>query len=154
MSGDQSVGHFFRRRLGNEAVDHLIEPLLSGIYAGDIDKLSFMSTFPQFYKLEKEHRSLILAMKQSRKPSTRKEKPKGQFLTLKTGLQSMVEAIESELPRQSVMKSVALQSIEKDGEGYRLHLNTTATYTQTRSSWQYRVQSPVKCLNLLLLLTP
>lgn len=123
MSGDQSVGHFFRRRLGNEAVDHLIEPLLSGIYAGDIDKLSLMSTFPQFYKLEKEHRSLILAMKQSRKLSTRKEKPKGQFLTLKTGLQSMVEAIESELPRQSVMKSVALQSIEKDGEGYRLHLS-------------------------------
>ena len=123
MSGDQSVGHFFRRRLGNEAVDHLIEPLLSGIYAGDIDKLSLMSTFPQFYKLEKEHRSLILAMKQSRKPSTRKEKPKGQFLTLKNGLQSMVEAIESELPRQSVMKSVALQSIEKDGEGYRLRLS-------------------------------
>lgn len=123
MAGDQSVGHFFRRRLGNEAVDHLIEPLLSGIYAGDIDKLSLMSTFPQFYKLEKAHRSLILAMKQSRKSSTRKEKPKGQFLTLKNGLQSMVEAIESELPRQSVMKSVALQSIEKDGEGYRLRLS-------------------------------
>ena len=96
---------------------------MSGIYAGDIDKLSLMSTFPQFYKLEKEHRSLFLAMKQSRKLSTRKEKPKGQFLTLKNGLQSMVEAIESELPRQSVMKSVALQSIEKDGEGYRLHLS-------------------------------
>ncbi|WP_106508417.1 protoporphyrinogen oxidase, partial [Escherichia coli] len=37
--GDVSLGQFFRRRLGNEVVDRLIEPLLSGIYAGDIDQL-------------------------------------------------------------------------------------------------------------------
>ena len=59
-SGDQSLGLFFRRRLGDEVVENLVEPLLSGIYAGDIDQLSLMSTFPQFSKVEKEHRSLIL----------------------------------------------------------------------------------------------
>lgn len=35
---DQSLGEFFRRRVGDEVVENLIEPLLSGIYAGDIDK--------------------------------------------------------------------------------------------------------------------
>ncbi len=49
---DQSLGEFFRRRVGDEVVENLIEPLLSGIYAGDIDKLSLMSTFPQFYQTE------------------------------------------------------------------------------------------------------
>src|SRR5699024_8248703 len=39
---DQSLGMFFRRRFGNELVDHLIEPLLSGIYSGDIDDMSLM----------------------------------------------------------------------------------------------------------------
>lgn len=48
VSGDQSLGAFFRRRLGREVVDNLIEPLLSGVYAGDIDQMSLQSTFPQF----------------------------------------------------------------------------------------------------------
>ena len=48
VEGDQSLGRFFRRRFGREVVENLIEPLLSGIYAGDIDQLSLESTFPQF----------------------------------------------------------------------------------------------------------
>ena len=35
---DQSLGQFFRHRLGNEVVENLIEPLLSGIYAGILMK--------------------------------------------------------------------------------------------------------------------
>ena len=56
---DQSLGEFFRRRVGGEVVENLIEPLLSGIYAGDIDRLSLMSTFPQFYQTEQKYRSFI-----------------------------------------------------------------------------------------------
>lgn len=63
---DQSLGEFFRRRVGGEVVENLIEPLLSGIYAGDIDRLSLMSTFPQFYQTEQKYRSLIIGMKKSR----------------------------------------------------------------------------------------
>ena len=53
----------FPHRLGNEVVENLIEPLLSGIYAGDIDEMSLMSTFPQFYQVEQEHRSISLGMR-------------------------------------------------------------------------------------------
>src|SRR5690625_3028913 len=56
---DQSLGGFFRRRFGDELVENLIEPLLSGIYAGDIDDMSLMATFPNFYNLEQKHKSLI-----------------------------------------------------------------------------------------------
>ena len=98
---DQSLGEFFRRRLGDEVVENLIEPLLSGIYAGDIDQMSLMSTFPQFYEVEQKHRSLILGMKKTTpaKPKTSEpaEKKKGVFLTFKTGLQSFAEAIEAKL---------------------------------------------------------
>ena len=52
---DVSLGSFFRRRFGDEMVENLIEPLLSGIYAGDIDQLSLRSTFPQFYEAEREN---------------------------------------------------------------------------------------------------
>lgn len=125
MKEDQAVGHFFRRRLGNEVVDHLIEPLLSGIYAGNLDDLSLMSTFPQFYEMERKHRSLIRAIRQSRRDRTAgtDSKPKGQFLTLKRGLQSLVDAIERRLPPTAVWKSTALRQIEKRSQSYRLHLS-------------------------------
>ena len=60
---DQSLEHFSRHRLGNEVVENLIEPLLSGIYAGDIDEMSLMSTFPQMYQIEQKHRSISLGMR-------------------------------------------------------------------------------------------
>ncbi len=119
---DQSVGSFFRRRLGNEVVDRIIEPLLSGIYAGDIDKMSLMTILPQFAEMEKKYRSLILAMANTGSPKKKKGKAKGAFITLKRGLYSMVEAIEEQLTDVRVIKGDPLKQIEKNGQGYLLHL--------------------------------
>ncbi|MEI5906466.1 protoporphyrinogen oxidase [Bacillus spongiae] len=122
VEGDQSVGEFFRRRLGNEVVENLIEPLLSGIYAGDIDQLSLMSTFPQFIQMEQKYRSLVLGMKKGmpKKPKTPK---KGMFLTLKTGLQSFVDAIEGHLENETVLKGVRVENIQYHHKKYELYLN-------------------------------
>ncbi|MFD2508353.1 protoporphyrinogen oxidase [Halalkalibacter alkalisediminis] len=119
---DISLGHFFRRRLGNEVVDHLIEPLLSGIYAGNLDKLSLKATFPQFQQVEQKHGSLIRGMKFSKpkKTSPKVETPKkakGMFLTFRNGLESFVEAIESKLDRNSIHKNSDIEKIYKqDGQ--------------------------------------
>ncbi len=126
---DQSVGDFFRRRLGNEVVDHLIEPLLSGIYAGRIDNLSLQATFPQFQEIENKHRSLILGMRNVSGSKTPQEpvflgemkKPANMFLTLRGGLQSLVDRLEKELDEKAVMKNKKLIRIEKEGKGIRLH---------------------------------
>lgn len=128
---DQSLGGFFRRRLGNEVVENLIEPLLSGIYAGDIDKMSLMSTFPQFYQVEQQYRSLILGMKKTTpaqpKRTEKKDEKKGGFLTFKTGLQSFAEAIEANLDPQSILKGHRVDKIVKKDKQYELHLNNDET---------------------------
>ncbi|PTX59978.1 oxygen-dependent protoporphyrinogen oxidase [Melghirimyces profundicolus] len=121
---DLSVGTFFRRRLGDEVVDHLIEPLLSGIYAGDIDRLSLLATFPQFARLEEEHRSLILGLKRTRAPRKKEAPSKGQFLTLKKGLSSLVEAVEKQLPEEAVIKGNPLTRLIKEGSRYLLVLES------------------------------
>ncbi|MGM0878134.1 MAG: protoporphyrinogen oxidase [Bacillota bacterium] len=115
---DQSVGQFFRRRLGNELVDYLIEPLLSGIYASDIDQLSLKSTFPHFQKIEAEHRSLILGMR-----TMRPQKRESQFLTLKRGLGSLVQAIEEQLSSKHIILEESVQEIEKIDNKYELSLS-------------------------------
>jgi oxygen-dependent protoporphyrinogen oxidase len=129
---DQSLGDFFRRRLGDEVVENLIEPLLSGIYAGDIDQLSLMSTYPQFYEVEQKYRSLILGMKQNaanqpKKPETREKSGKGAFLTFKTGLQSFADAIASQLEPQSVLKGHRVSKIYKTDDRYEIYLNNGET---------------------------
>lgn len=129
---DQSLGEFFRRRLGDEVVEHLIEPLLSGIYAGDIDKLSLMSTFPQFYAVEQKYRSLILGMNKSM-PKTPKQttdktsKSKGMFKTISTGLESLVDEIESRLDGVYVQKGVRVNQINKNEQKYILKLDNGNT---------------------------
>lgn len=128
VSGDQSLGKFFRRRLGDEVVENLIEPLLSGIYAGDIDQLSLESTFPQFYEVEKKYRSLILGMKNTTPSAPKKTlnpKTQGIFQTLKGGLQSIVCAIEEKLPTSSILKGTRVMKVLRkvDEEGYTVYLN-------------------------------
>ncbi|MFE8700268.1 protoporphyrinogen oxidase [Cytobacillus sp. FJAT-54145] len=124
---DQSLGEFFRRRLGDEVVENLIEPLLSGIYAGDIDQMSLMSTFPQFYQVEQKYRSLILGMKKATpapKNKDNKAEKKGIFLTPTTGLESLVEAVEKKLEPHSVIKGYRIEKVRKTLKGYDLELNS------------------------------
>ncbi len=120
---DQSVGQFLRRRFGVEVVENLIEPLLSGVYSGDIYKMSLQATFPQFYKLEQEHRSLILGSKKTSSKQPVKKSKEGIFRTFKNGLETIVEAIEAQLESGSVMKGVRVERFEKEGEQVNLFLN-------------------------------
>ena len=127
-TGDQSLGSFFRRRLGGEVVENLIEPLLSGVYSGDIDQMSLKSTYPQFYEVEKKHRSLILGMKKSApKPVPVKDGPpakkEGVFHTFRNGLETLVEAIEEKLNPNSVLKGVRVNSIKRLEDKNILQLN-------------------------------
>jgi protoporphyrinogen/coproporphyrinogen III oxidase len=128
---DQALGDFFRRRLGDEVVENLIEPLLSGIYAGDIDQLSLMSTFPQFYEVEQKYRSLIIGMKKSTPSQPKKSvgagKKKGMFLTIKTGLQSLADAIESKLDPNLILKGYRVEKIEKINKGYGITFSNGKT---------------------------
>lgn len=124
---DQALGKFFRRRLGDEVVENLIEPLLSGIYAGDIDQLSLMSTFPQFYEVEQKYRSLIIGMKKAAPPKPKtpvnNEKKQGVFLTFKSGLQSFAEAIEAKLDPSMILKGHRVIKISKVENEYEIYLN-------------------------------
>ncbi|EPR27807.1 Protoporphyrinogen oxidase [Geobacillus sp. WSUCF1] len=122
VDGDMPLGRFFRRRLGDEVVDNLIEPLLSGIYAGDIDEMSLMATFPQFFQLEQKYGSLVRGARRTT-PKEQKER-KGAFQTLKTGLQSLVDEVEKRLEPGSVIKGVRVERIVRTDSAYRLQLST------------------------------
>lgn len=89
---DQSVADFVREHYGQEAVDYLAEPLLSGIYGGDPERLSLQSVLPRFAELARQYGSLtrgVLASRTKRGP----EAPI--FRTLKGGLGQLVDALRA-----------------------------------------------------------
>eukprot|EP01138_Halocafeteria_seosinensis_P000087 gb/GECG01000089.1/.p1 GENE.gb/GECG01000089.1/~~gb/GECG01000089.1/.p1 ORF type:complete len:538 (+),score=70.45 gb/GECG01000089.1/:1-1614(+) len=59
---DESVDSFFRRRLGDDIADRMVDPMISGVYAGDSAQLSIKSVFPSLYHMEREYGSLMKAM--------------------------------------------------------------------------------------------
>ena len=58
---DESVASFARRRLGREAYERLVQPLVAGIYTADPEQLSVAATMPQFLEYERQHGSLLRA---------------------------------------------------------------------------------------------
>src|SRR5512139_2312788 len=71
LNGDESLAQFVERRLGRELYDRMIEPLLSGIYAGDGEQLSLGATFPQLRQTELEHGSLVRGILAAKKKTQR-----------------------------------------------------------------------------------
>ena len=98
-SGDESLGMFVSRRLGREAYENMIEPLMSGIYAGDGDQLSLASTFPYLRDLEIKYGSLARGALILRAQSNGRDVQgsRSAFLTPTTGLAELVERLVESL---------------------------------------------------------
>src|SRR5581483_257201 len=93
-AADESLRSFFQRRLGREACERLIEPLLAGIYAGDAGQLSVQATFPRFQEIEREHGSLLRGLlASSAKSSGPRPGARTPFVTLRDGLGTLVDRL-------------------------------------------------------------
>ena len=101
--GDESMAAFVRRRLGREVFDRLVEPLVSAVYAADMEKLSVEATSPRFREMEREHGSLIRAMRRRMSGRRGRRPAKAAPATacssrLRDGLSSLVDAMAARLP--------------------------------------------------------
>jgi len=94
---DESLASFVRRRLGQEALDRMAQPMVGGIYTADPETLSLRATLPRFLDMEREHRSLILAM--LRQGQAQKSGTSGAryslFLSFDRGMQVLVDELGS-----------------------------------------------------------
>jgi oxygen-dependent protoporphyrinogen oxidase len=133
-NGEESLGGFVSRRLGRSAYENLIEPLMSGIYAGDGDRLSLQATFPYLRDLELKYGGLVrgaLKLRRERMKKAGQREPKATpgsrsiFMTPISGLAEIVEALVTNLRdsgtdmrlRQTVV------SIDRSGPGYQIKLS-------------------------------
>ena len=121
---DESLGAFIRRRLGREAWERLVEPLMAGIYAADGDQLSLAATFPQLREAELRYGGLIRGVLAARAATSAPGPPKPAFLTPEGGLDAFVAALEDKLRQAGVgiRTSVAATAIAQAADGYAIRL--------------------------------
>jgi len=130
--GDEPLAAFVERRLGRELYDRLIEPLMSGIYAGDGEQLSLAATFPQLRQTELEHGGLIKGMLAAKnkapapKPGAKKW---AAFLTPTTGLAEIVESLEQRLGGVDVRLGSRVTRVESASPGYVVRLENGESLT-------------------------
>jgi oxygen-dependent protoporphyrinogen oxidase len=118
---DESLASFVKRRLGREAYDRLVQPLVGALYTADGSELSLRATLPQFLRMEEKHRSLILAaIRQGRQ--TRAESGDrlssgarfGLFVTLAEGMDTLPKALAAALPTGALRVGTAVRRVSRN----------------------------------------
>jgi oxygen-dependent protoporphyrinogen oxidase len=124
-AGDESLAAFVRRRLGQEALHRIADPLMAGIHAADPERLSLQSTFPRFQELEREYGGLVRAMwaQRNKNSATAATKmPVSPLVTLKGGLQEIIDALVSKLDAKAVRVNRRVLGFRRTLDGYEIFL--------------------------------
>ncbi len=127
---DESLAEFVTRRLGRECLERIAEPLVAGIHTSNPDNMSVMATFPRFVDMEHKSGSLIRGMvaamrnRPARDPSA---PPMTYFMSLKEGMQELVQGSVRYIGPERIRTGIAVRSVTKRGNGYRLTFSDGAT---------------------------
>lgn len=111
---DESAGAFFRRRFGDEAARHIAQPLLGGIHAGDLDRLSADAVLPQLVAVERAGRSVLLALRAQARRATEG----GAFRSFPTGMATLVDALSAQLPPGTLRLRQDVVAIDRRGSAW------------------------------------
>ncbi|MEX2169527.1 MAG: protoporphyrinogen oxidase [Pirellulales bacterium] len=117
--GDESVASFARRRLGRECFERLVQPLLSGIYTADPEKLSLAATMPQFIEQEQKHGSLWRASRRVRTDESATESGArySKFVAPRGGMGSLISALAAKLPAGSCRVNSPVERVTRTSGG-------------------------------------
>lgn len=129
--GDETLAAFGRRRLGSEALQKLIAPMASGIFAGDPETMSLQSCFPRIAELEREYGGLFRAMivlakkkKQERregKISSSAAGPGGTLTSFREGIQFLTDTLATRLGDR-LRTGATVVAVVKDGGHWKITL--------------------------------
>lgn len=120
--GDESLGSLVRRRLGDQILERLVDPLLGGIYAGDADRLSLHAGAPQIAAAARRDASLVRALRDMQREAAAAAPPgppKPVFFAPPDGMSRLVRELEQRLGER-VRCGSPVTSIERDGERWRV----------------------------------
>jgi oxygen-dependent protoporphyrinogen oxidase len=131
-SDDESIADFVRRKFTGELLELLVGPFVSGIYAGDPEKLSLRAAFPQIHEAEERTGSIIRGMKATA-GAKRGPSQKPSLASFRDGIEMLPRALSQALG-DSLQTRVRANKISRDSSGeYEVEATTGAGSTQFRT---------------------
>ena len=112
--GDESVATFIQRHFGNEVLEKIGAPLLSGVFGGDVGNLSVRAVMAPFVTMEREYGSLIAAIR-ARDASLRTDSV---FTTLRSGMGTLVHRMIAAIPEDWIRLSAKVEFLACGEEGW------------------------------------
>jgi oxygen-dependent protoporphyrinogen oxidase len=124
---DETLAAFAKRRLGKEAYEKLIDPMASGIYAGDPERMSLKSCFPRIHELEQKYGSLIRAMIKLQKEAKNTGKkvgagPGGVLTSFSGGMGQIISTLSASLGER-LKTDARVLSVDRKSDRYRVYLS-------------------------------
>ena len=117
---ESSIGDFLEFFLGKEIVEKQIAPVLSGVYSGDLHKLTMASTLPYLYDYKEEYGSIIKGLEANKAQFQAAANKK--FISFKSGLSALIDRLEEELSDSTIVKGVRTEKIQQVDKQYEVLL--------------------------------
>lgn len=129
---DESLESFALRRVGKEFYEKLLDPMASGIYAGDPSKMSIRSCFAKVFDIERKYGSLIkgfISIGRQAKRSGKKVSagPSGVLHSFSSGMYSLIDSLKSNLGDR-IVTDKNVEAVQKKSDFYEIHFNDKTTY--------------------------
>jgi len=123
-AAEESLGQFVRRRFGRELFERIAQPMVSGIYTADPERLSVAAAMPQFIEWEREHRSLILAARARTRDQAASGPRYGLFVSLRDGLHRCVERLLERLAGVDLRLNTPVRELTRTTDGWQATSDT------------------------------
>jgi protoporphyrinogen/coproporphyrinogen III oxidase len=123
---NEKLAELVKRRMGKSFLDYAVDPFISGIYAGDPNKLVTRYALPKLYQLEQDYGSFIKgAMKKAKLPKDeRTKKATREVFSAKGGLSRLIEAMTESVGSENIMLSVENTMVKPTSNGFQLQITT------------------------------
>lgn len=115
---EESLANFVRRKFGHEILEYLISPFVSGVYAGDPEKLSLRAAFPSLEEWEREYGSIIRGAMKSRKKSGASGPPA--MCSFRKGMTTFPTALAASLG-ETVKSGAPVAFVTQSSSGKRVY---------------------------------
>jgi oxygen-dependent protoporphyrinogen oxidase len=116
-----SLADFVRSRFGEQVLQRVVDPVVSGIYAGDPELISLEGAFPRLHAMLSEHGSILAGMRARARASHRDGRPGAPgLISVSGGLQSIPRALAAALGERLVL-SCPVSSVARMGDAWSVH---------------------------------
>jgi len=129
---NESLASLVRRRMGKSFLDYAVDPFISGIYAGDPEKIIPKYALPKLYNLEQEYGSFIKgAIKKKKEPKTERDlKATKEVFSAKDGLEHLVKALGVSISEENIYLNCSNDKIESLERGFK------TTFSQNNETFE------------------